>query len=240
MAEFERLLMRDKLGEETQKKIDVDSFVDYVLRAGAEQQHRRLLEELVLLKQPEAVGGRFVMGPVWDHDLAYGNAAYAKGHCASVLVAPGSRTPFRQLFTSPEFRDRMRCRWNRLRQPGAVLDIAMLEERILAFQRHIQNAKERDRVAWMNIGKWIWPNNYVGTTFVDEVLYLRYWLRKRLAWLDENLAGVCPDVPRPPVVLPAPRPCRPWRRRRGAWATDVDDADAPPPTLSSTGRSPRR
>jgi hypothetical protein len=206
VAEFERLLMRDKLGEETLGKIDVDSFVDYVIVQELSNNIDAFWKSWFFYKHPEAAGGRFVMGPVWDHDLAYGNAAYAKGHCASVLVAPGSRTPFRQLFTSPEFQDRMRCRWHRLRQPGSVLDIAMLEERVLSFQGHVQNAKERDRVAWMNIGKWIWPNNYVGTTFIDEVLYLRYWLRKRLTWLDENLPGVCTEVPKPPAVASSAAP----------------------------------
>ena len=205
VAEFERLLMRDRLGEETLKKIDLDSFVDYVLLQELTNNIDAFWKSWFMFKQPDPLGGRYVMGPVWDHDLAFGNAGYAKGHCATVLVAATARTPFRQVFAEPLFRDRLRCRWDRLRQPGGALDIAALEGRILAFQRHIQIAKERDRMRWMNIGKWIWPNNYVGTTFIDEVLYLRYWLRKRLAWLDENLPGTCTEVPKPaPVAVGTP------------------------------------
>ena len=43
-------------------------------------------------------------------------------------------------------------------------------------------------------------------SWANEVTYLRYWLRKRLAWLDANLSGSCPSVPAPPAVSPIASP----------------------------------
>ncbi len=80
--------------------------------------------------------------------------------------------------------------------------------RLDAFAKHIARAKTRDAIRWGNIGKHIWPNDYVGATWADELGYLKYWLRRRLAWLDKNLPGACASIPTgaPPSPVPAPAP----------------------------------
>ena len=206
VADFERTLMRDRFGEETRKRIDVASFVDYLLVQELTNNIDAFWKSWFFYKHADGAGGRYIMGPVWDHDLSMGNVGYAKGHCATVLVSPTARSPFRQVFEDESFRNLLRCRWDGLRQRGQLLDIEELEGRIAAFERHIKAAKGRDRTRWQNIGIWIWPNNFVGGGFTDEVNYLRYWLRKRVAWLDVNLPGSCDEVPQPPVVEPAAMP----------------------------------
>ena len=48
----------------------------------------------------------------------------------------------------------------------------------------------------------------MGATWADDVRYLKYWIRKRLSWLDARLPGSCTAVPAPPFVtlIPAPAP----------------------------------
>ena len=129
------------------------------------------------------------------------------------------------LWRDKALQDALRCRWNSLRAAGAPLDIARIEAKIDAWTKHIATAKARDIKQWNNIGLWVWPNNYIGGSWADEVTYLRYWLRKRLAWLDANLSGSCPSVPAPPAVSPiaAPAYVRPRNMREPYLGRDAPD-----------------
>ena len=51
--------------------------------------------------------------------------------------------------------------------------------------------------------------------------YLRYWIRKRVAWIDARLRGECPSIPAPPAVAPikAPPPAPNDGRVASAMAT---------------------
>jgi hypothetical protein len=110
------------------------------------------------------------------------------------------------LFQDPSFNDDMRCRWNKIRAAGGPLDVARIDEKIDAFVKHMGAAKQRDQQRWKNIGAWIWPNNYIGGSWADEVTYLRYWLRRRITFMDASLPGRCPTVPTPAAVTPIPAP----------------------------------
>ena len=37
------------------------------------------------------------------------------------------------------------------------------------------------------MNEWIWPNNYVGGTYQNEVNYLKDWFEERVAWMDKNI-----------------------------------------------------
>ena len=47
---------------------------------------------------------------------------------------------------------------------------------------------------------YVWPNNYVGATYEDEIRYLKFWIRTRLAWVDRTMVGQCANPPNPPAV----------------------------------------
>jgi hypothetical protein len=112
----------------------------------------------------------------------------------------------KRVFEDPAFVGEARCRWQALRAPGAPLDVANIDAKIAAFAGEIAAAKRRDEARWGTVGKYVWPNNYVGATWSDEVTYLRAWIRRRLAWLDANLPGSCAGEPTPPAVAPLSYP----------------------------------
>jgi hypothetical protein len=143
---------------------------------------------------------------VWDFDIGYGNVIFKKRYCANTPAAAELRGPFAGLYKKPEFIAAVRCRWNALRAAGGPLALARLEDKIEAFAKHIGKAKARDVERWKNIGFWVWPNNYIGGSWQDEVTYLRYWLRKRLGWLDGALPGQCAETPAPGPVELIPSP----------------------------------
>jgi hypothetical protein len=177
------------------QRIDGDSWIDYMLLQELTNNVDIYWKSWFLHKQPDGAGGKWVMGPLWDFDIAYGNVIFKKRYCANTWAHTEIRAPMTALWRDKALQDALRCRWNTLRAAGGPLDIASIEAKIDSWSRHIATAKARDNNQWKNIGLWVWPNNYIGSSWANEVTYLRYWLRKRLAWLDANLNVNCPCVP---------------------------------------------
>ena len=42
-------------------------------------------------------------------------------------------------------------------------------------------------INWPIIGKWIWPNSFIGNTHDEEITYLKQWIDRRLNWLDQHM-----------------------------------------------------
>lgn len=56
---------------------------------------------------------------------------------------------------------------------------------------YLDEAQERNFNKWNILGSYVWPNNYVGTIYQEEIDYLKTWTTNRLNWLDSNLNGIC-------------------------------------------------
>ena len=37
------------------------------------------------------------------------------------------------------------------------------------------------------LSQYVWPNNYVGGSYENEISYLKNWISERMAWMDEQL-----------------------------------------------------
>lgn len=53
------------------------------------------------------------------------------------------------------------------------------------------DAPTRNFERWDILGEYIWPNDYYGDTYEEEVSFLKAWLRDRLGWMDDNMLGKC-------------------------------------------------
>ena len=51
----------------------------------------------------------------------------------------------------------------------------------------VNGAEQRNTQAWPRWGVYVWPNYYVATSYADEIAYIKEWLAKRIAWMDEQL-----------------------------------------------------
>ena len=40
---------------------------------------------------------------------------------------------------------------------------------------------------WPVLGQYVWPNNYVGNSYSDEINYLKNWINSRLSWIDNAI-----------------------------------------------------
>jgi len=50
-------------------------------------------------------------------------------------------------------------------------------------QRHYQK--------WPILGNYVWPNDFIGTSYQAEINYLKTWIQNRTAWMDANMFGTC-------------------------------------------------
>jgi len=84
------------------------------------------------------------------------------------------------------------CRWLALRQN--VLSDSIILQSIDSIAQQLDSASIRHYQRWPILGVYVWPNNYIGQTYSDEVNYLKTWITNRLAWMDANMFGSCESL----------------------------------------------
>ena len=50
---------------------------------------------------------------------------------------------------------------------------------------------QRHFLKWPILGTYVWPNNFIGQTYQEEINYLKTWIQNRAAWMDANMFGTC-------------------------------------------------
>ena len=101
----------------------------------------------------------------------------------------------------PEFVSKLQNRWTELRN-GAYADEAIISY-IDSVAQVLEEPQKRNFQRWNVLGRYIWPNNFIGNTYAEEIDYLKNWLTDRTAWLDENFAtlNLVTDVSGPAEVI---------------------------------------
>jgi hypothetical protein len=137
------------------------------------------------------------MGPIWDFNLAFGNADYCSGGATNVWAYKFNercsndfwQIPFwwDRLLEDPEFVSQLKLRWLELRG-GSLSNSAILQKidsytETLSLSGGIQENFEK----WPVLGQYVWPNNFVGNSYEDEKNYLIEWIEDRLNWLDTEI-----------------------------------------------------
>jgi hypothetical protein len=149
-----------------------------------------------LYKERLSEGGRIVAGPLWDFNIALGNANYCYGQNTNGWAsdfndycAGGLDVPFwwNRLLEDPAYAQKVRCRWEQLRASTFSTDSMLAQIDTLASQLAIP--AERHFVRWPILSTYVWPNNFVGDTYAEEIDYLKTWLTNRLTWMDNNMFG---------------------------------------------------
>lgn len=179
--------------------VDVPSFTDFVLLNELARNVDGYRRSTFLHKAPDSLGGRLHAGPLWDFNIAWGNADFCDGWNTEGLVWESESVcdDWHQipkwwitLLRDPRFTGPLRCRWDLHRR--AVLADEALTNTIAALAGPLAEAEARDHATWATLGTNIWPNWYVGATWADELTWMTEFTLARAAWLDANLPGECP------------------------------------------------
>ena len=199
---FESAVAADFSAETYQQWIDTDSFVDHYIINELTHNIDAYRLSAYLHKRPDAEGGLLHAGPAWDFDRALGNVNYCdcweiEGFTIDSLTECGypEQYPFWWflLREDPDFTDRLRCRWDALRQDGAALSDDALLARYGELIEELEIVEPRDHEQWDTLGEYVDPNYYVGETWEDELNWLQDWTLDRAYWLDLNMPGTCAE-----------------------------------------------
>ena len=184
--------------------VDLDSFIDHMLLVEIGRNvDGYVLSTWITLSENDVLG----MGPVWDYNGALGNASYFMAWETNGWHYQNPEFPadnpngfcwYEALLENPEFLNLRRERWQ-IHRAGPWSDAA-IEARIDGAIAVLEPAIERNFERWPLLGEVIWPNDLGAedrTTYVEEVSYLKSWIKQRMAWMDLVLSPSTPTHAKP-------------------------------------------
>ncbi len=197
ISQFEDALASDDFTDENigyTAYIDVPSFIDFFLLNELANNVDAFRLSTFMHKDKNE---KLKMGPIWDFNLGFGNADYCGGGATNVWSYKFNQrcpqdfwqVPFwwDRLLQDPSFVALLKERWNTLR--GSIFSEASLDAQITANTSLLEKAGALDSNfgRWPSLGTYIWPNNFVGQTYNEEIAYLQNWITNRVSWMDEAI-----------------------------------------------------
>lgn len=177
------------------KYIDVESFVDFLLLNELGRNPDAYRISTYFYKENDRDGGKLKMGPIWDFNIAMGNADFcmAGGH-QNWILNYNQTCPddfwligywWDRLLTDEYFLNKVAARWIELRQTAFKLTniYSIIDEKA----QLLQEAQERNFDRWDILNSYVWPNPHIGGSYSSEVKYLKDWFSNRVRWMDENI-----------------------------------------------------
>ncbi|MFQ3340478.1 MAG: spore coat protein CotH [Flavobacteriaceae bacterium] len=174
--------------------IDIYSFIDFFILNELSKNPDGFRLSTFLYKEK---GEKLKMGPIWDFNLAFGNVNYCDGDSPmgwahrfnDICFDDRWQVPFwwNRFLEDPDFVSKLQERWTTLR-----LDI-LSSETVLRRLQEIKGDLERSNAInknfgkWLILGKYVWPNDFVGDSYDSEMNFLEDWITKRFDWLDQSI-----------------------------------------------------
>jgi hypothetical protein len=157
--------------------LDVDSVVNYYLANELFKNVDGAAASFFLYKKR---GGKIFFGPVWDFDLALGNAGYNQANIASGWYIRDYPW-FKRLFLDPAFQTKVKARWKALKDDG-TLDYITQYAQARAVWLDTQQKKNYQLWSVNDFAGWI-QHPPLGS-YDLEVKALISWQKDRIAWMD--------------------------------------------------------
>ncbi|MFY9152297.1 MAG: T9SS type A sorting domain-containing protein, partial [Prolixibacteraceae bacterium] len=95
---------------------------------------------------------------------------------------------FRQ---DPYFETMLKYRWEKLRED--VISKNTINNFIDSCAVVLKDAQVRNFEKFNILSTYVWPNNYVGGSYANEVNYLKKWISNRIDWLDTQIDKIVPS-----------------------------------------------
>lgn len=122
------------------------------------------------------------MGPLWDLDVAAGNASVNTGDDPTSFYVRESKW-FKRLFEDPAFKSAAEARWFTFRDEL----LTNLPSMIDAYVAKLNLSQQNNFYKWRILNTPIWPSPVVVGSYAGEVAYLREWMSDRIAWIDSQI-----------------------------------------------------
>jgi hypothetical protein len=163
--------------------IDVDSAINYFLINELFKNPDGTAASFYLYKKRN---GKLFFGPIWDFDLALGNAGYDdvdKTYGWHIPLAPW----FERLFQDPAFKAKVKARWNSVKAEGKFEYIFLYAN---ARATWLDKQQQKNYMLWSitDFAPWILHGSHGGTgSYEAEVKEMIRWQRERYKWLDAEI-----------------------------------------------------
>ena len=174
--------------------IDLDSFIDFFILNEFSKNPDGFRLSTYLHKEK---GGKLKMGPIWDFNLAFGNVNYCDGDSPygwahrfnDICSGDNWQVPFwwNRFLDDPEYVSLLKERWAILRSEILSSDTVLVRLRELQENLKGSSAIDKNFGKWLILGKYIWPNKFIGDSYDSEINYLEEWINQRFDWLDQNI-----------------------------------------------------
>ncbi|HRH78187.1 MAG TPA: CotH kinase family protein, partial [Cellvibrionaceae bacterium] len=159
------------------KYLDVPSFVDFVIINELTKNVDGYRLSTFFYKDKDSKNSRLFAGPVWDFNIALGNANYCSGDLFSgwamdfndVCNQDGWIIHFwwQRLWDDPAFRARVKTRWQELR--SGTFSNAQVFGALDSLSKVVDKAQVRNWQRWPVLNEWVWPNAYCCGTYAQHV-----------------------------------------------------------------------
>jgi hypothetical protein len=190
IGRFERRLYGDQFTDRRRgyrRYLDMDAAVDFMLLNELFRNNDTLRWDSTYLHK--GVGGKLVLGPLWDFDDALGDYGSEEVPNQTAGFHYGAFAWAERLYADPAFRRRMAARWRDLQSHGLIHHIVRTIDR--GARQLARGPAER------NFSRWPIPGNLPAdprtgappATHADAVDYLKWWLMTRAEWIDSNIGA---------------------------------------------------
>lgn len=137
--------------------------------------------------------GKIKSGPLWDFNLALGNANYLEGwnpegwYYENIDERSYMYGWYNRLFADDNFDRKYKIRYRQLRQ--SVFSYDFLENKVLNYYNLLKEPADRNFQRYDILGEYVWPNWFIADTYKEEIDWMLGWIRERLDWMDEQLGN---------------------------------------------------
>ncbi len=195
VSDFESLIASESYNDPDggyYDQVNLDSFIDVSLMSEISKNVDAYRLSAYMYKDKDSEDSRLIMGPIWDYNLAFGNADYYEGWDPAgwqmdvELGGDGFKIPFwwYRIWDDETFTTAFNQRWQELRQTVFSFDHIM--NTIDSAVTVIGEAQDRNFQRWPILNEYVWPNAYVGGSYESELDYLKNWITDRLDWMDQQ------------------------------------------------------
>lgn len=162
------------------KYIKTESFINwFIVQEIMKNQDAKEFSSIYYYKNR---GDKLGLGPLWDFDLAAGNVNYSDArNSTGWWIKDGPW--FRRLFEDPNFRQKVKARWNALK----TKEINEISASIDKNAAYLNRSQQKNFEEWKILNQYVWPNPVWLGTYEKEVAQLKTWLSARITWLDAEI-----------------------------------------------------
>ncbi len=179
--------------------VNLPSFVDFFIMQELGRTVDGYRSSSFMYKDKDSKGGKLSCGPMWDFNLSYGNCDYCSSYDTTgwqydfAVVCPTYTTEppnwWARMLQDTSYTHDVKCRWKQLRT--TIFHTDSINAWIDSVALYLNESQQRNFQQWPILGVYVNWNYFIGSTYQQEVNYLKQWFATRSKWMDTHLPGNC-------------------------------------------------